>query len=404
MAKTSVHIKACDIASSELHNKRDRELCYIRKDLSHRNESYNYTGQSLSAELKRIQQDVKKLTGRKIQKNAIPIKEGVVVISEKTTMQELQHFCQVCQNEFGMIPLQIHIHRDEGHKEAKNWKPNLHAHIVWRMYNEKGRNVRLTQIDCSRMQTFLSECLGMERGKTSDKKHVDALQYKIEAKTKQIEQLQEDVTELNSKKAVKEATINTIKATGEWFTDRINGNKKALQERIKQLEAELPIEREKARQNGKKEAKNSILQTIANTIQVRFQKLNVDTICQFISKLISRNKSLERENEALQAQNKALQARIDTKDKEMYQKGLNVAKTQINGLLADIRELIRDYAGGNQDVIEHYSTPRKDRLWMSPMEKSRQKRMMVERKEEQRQEQQEKQEQVEKPLSRGFRR
>ena len=403
MAKTSVHIKACDIASSELHNKRDRELCYVRKDLTHRNESYNYTGQSLSAELKRIQQDVKKLTGRKMQKNAIPIKEGVVVIQDSTTMADLQNFCQVCQNEFGMIPLQIHIHKDEGHKEAKDWKPNLHAHIVWRMYNEQGRNVRLTQIDCSRMQTILSECLGMERGKSSKKKHVDALQYKIETKTSQIEQLTEEVAALSTTKAAKEATIDVIKATGEWFTDRINGNKKALQAHIKQLEVDLPIEREKARQNGQKEAKKSILQTIADTIQVRFQILNVDAICQFISNLISSNKSLERENKELQAQNKALQAHIDTKGREMYREGLNVAKTQINGLLDDIRELIRDYAGDNQDVIEHYSTPRKDRLWMSPMEKSRQKRMMVERKEEKLQERKEQQkEQVEKP--RSFRR
>ena len=41
-----------------------------------------------------------------------------------------------CQKEFGLVPLQIHVHRDEGHTAARQWKPNLHAHIVWRMYNE----------------------------------------------------------------------------------------------------------------------------------------------------------------------------------------------------------------------------------------------------------------------------
>ena len=90
MAKTSIHIKACDTAGSELHNKRERQLSYIRQDLTHLNESYSYTGQSLAAELKRIQQDVKKHTGRKLQKNAIPLKEGVAVISDTTTLSDLK--------------------------------------------------------------------------------------------------------------------------------------------------------------------------------------------------------------------------------------------------------------------------------------------------------------------------
>lgn len=198
MAKTSIHIKACDIAGSELHNKRERPLSYIRPELSTLNESFNYTGQTLSAELKKTQHDVKTLTGRKMQKNAIPIREGVVVIKEDTTMQQLQEFCTRCQDEFGLVPLQIHIHKDEGHQGSKTWKPNLHAHIVWRMYNLQGRNVRLSQMDCARMQTILAECLNMERGKSSEKKHLDALQFKIEAETKRLESL-------NAKKNVKEA-------------------------------------------------------------------------------------------------------------------------------------------------------------------------------------------------------
>lgn len=233
MAKTSIHIKACDTAGSELHNKRERQLSYIRQDLTHLNESYSYTGQSLAAELKRIQQDVKKHTGRKLQKNAIPLKEGVAVISDTTTLSDLKEFCTRCQKEFGLVPLQIHVHRDEGHTAARQWKPNLHAHIVWRMYNEQGRNVRLSNVDCARMQTILAECLGMERGQASSRKHVDALQYKIEAKTSQIEQLTEEVAELSTTKAAKEATIDTFKTVGAHVVDAITGKTKRKEEGLK---------------------------------------------------------------------------------------------------------------------------------------------------------------------------
>lgn len=233
MAKTSIHIKTCDTAGSELHNKRERQLSYIRQDLTHLNESYSYTGQSLAAELKRIQQDVKKHTGRKLQKNAIPLKEGVAVISDTTTLSDLKEFCTRCQKEFGLVPLQIHVHRDEGHTAARQWKPNLHAHIVWRMYNEQGRNVRLSNVDCARMQTILAECLGMERGQASSRKHVDALQYKIEAKTSQIEQLTEEVAELSTTKAAKEATIDTFKTVGAHVVDAITGKTKRKEEGLK---------------------------------------------------------------------------------------------------------------------------------------------------------------------------
>lgn len=179
MAKTSFHLTACDIESSELHNKRLRKLDYVRQELTPLNETFNYTDRTLKAELKRIRADVKAKTGRALQKNAIPIKEGVAVIDQGTTMEQLKEFCKRCQDEFGIIPLQIYMHKDEGHKGSKTWIPNLHAHIVWRMYGEDGRNVRISNIDCARMQTILAECLGMERGQSSDRKHLSSLQFKV---------------------------------------------------------------------------------------------------------------------------------------------------------------------------------------------------------------------------------
>lgn len=244
MAKTSVHLTACNITSSELHNKRQRSLDYIRKDLSHLNESFNYTGRSLAAELKAVKAEVKAKTGRALQKNAIPIKEGVAVIEQDTTMEQLKDFCERCRAEFGIVPLQIHIHKDEGHAKSKEWKPNLHAHIVWKVYGEDGRNVRTTPKDYARMQTILAETLGMERGESSDKKHKSARQFKAEAQARELdEKVREKKAELaglSEAKAVKEAAIDAAKEkVQDFFTGKSKAKEKEMKAEIRRLTADL---------------------------------------------------------------------------------------------------------------------------------------------------------------------
>lgn len=197
MAATSIHIKACDVSASETHNRREKELDYVRQDLSHLNESFSYIPHSLPSELNNIKREVKAKTGRALYKNAVPIKEGVIVIDKKTTMANLQMFCDKCQKQFGIIPLQIHIHRDEGHSRSTIWKPNLHAHIVWRMYDANGKNIRLSKDSCSEMQTLAAECLGMQRGKSSDKKHLSSLQFKVEKEQKRLSEVKNEISKEN---------------------------------------------------------------------------------------------------------------------------------------------------------------------------------------------------------------
>lgn len=207
MKQTSVHLKPCNTAASEIHNRREKDLDYIRKDLSHLNESFSYIPHTLSAELANIKKDVKAKTGRKLQKNAIPIKEGVVVIDEDATLADLKNFCEECRLQFSIRPLQIHIHRDEGHPNSKTWKPNLHAHIVWCMYDDKGRNVRLSPQNCRDMQTLAAKCLRMERGKQSDKKHLDAIRFKTEQEEKRLEWSQKQLADTNTMLAEKSAQV-----------------------------------------------------------------------------------------------------------------------------------------------------------------------------------------------------
>ena len=264
MAKTSFHLTPCDIESSELHNKRLRKLDYVKKELTPLNEAYYYTDRTLKAELKRIRADVKAKTGRALQKNAIPIKEGVAVIGIDTTMGELKEFCRRCQDEFGVVPLQIYIHKDEGHKGSKIWTPNLHAHIIWRMYGEDGRNVRISNIDCARMQTILAECLGMERGESSGRKHLSALEYKKARREEELKELDQEMAKLNTAKAVREQAIESAKeGVKEFFTGKKQAEIDRLTAKVREKEEEVAATRKQA-ETGLKRTKDDFNRRITS--------------------------------------------------------------------------------------------------------------------------------------------
>lgn len=236
MAKTSIHLKGCDIASSEVHNRREKVLDYVRRDLSDLNESFSFIPHSLATELVKIKREVKAKTGRALYKNAVPIKEGVIVIDNNTTMEQLQQYCRACQAKFGIQPLQIHIHRDEGHSRSKTWKPNLHAHIVWSMYDHEGRNVRLSKQDCAELQTMAAHYLKMERGQSSDRKHLSALQFKIEAQQKQIEELESTLTQAQASLA--SAGKGAYQGAKDLFTGKSRRRAEEAEARAATAEAE----------------------------------------------------------------------------------------------------------------------------------------------------------------------
>jgi hypothetical protein len=179
MAATSIHIRPVK-GGSEAHNFRTKKLGYVREDLTPNNEHWSIG--TISNRRADIEQRYFASVGQKMQAKATPIREGVVVIQEDTTMQQLQEFCTKCQEEFGIKAIQIHIHRDEGHyfnpAHMDGWKSNLHAHIIFDFTNEAGKNCRLNRQSMVRMQDILADTLGMERGVSSDVKHLTAQQYK----------------------------------------------------------------------------------------------------------------------------------------------------------------------------------------------------------------------------------
>ncbi|WP_304590775.1 mobilization protein [Bacteroides acidifaciens] len=250
--KTSVNIKPCNIGSSEAHNRRTveylahigKEKFYVRTDLMAANETWvapDFGGTSLSERYNQIAAMVKEKTGRAMQtkdrermnkktgkvtivRGSTPLKEGVVVIKDDTTLEQLQHFCEVCKERWGITALQIFIHRDEGHYctpgDTATWKPNLHAHIVWDWMNhDTGKSCKLDEKAMSEMQTLLAECLEMERGTSKEvtgKEHLERADFIIAKQKHEIEQLiqehiikEEHSAELDNEIEEKKRKVNT---------------------------------------------------------------------------------------------------------------------------------------------------------------------------------------------------
>ncbi len=241
MAKTSIHIEPIK-PSSERHNRREKELDYVRKDLTHLNESWEFD--SVAHRLETIKENYFKSTGQRMQKKATPIREGVVVIDKSTSisMEDLRRFAEQLQDRFGIKTIQIHIHRDEGHVMAKEWKPNLHAHFVFDWSDDKGKTLKLNRQDMAEIQTILSECTGMERGKSSNKKHLNALQYKTAAEEKRKIELEKEVGHLNTKYALN-SLLESITHVNEKKTLKNENN--ALKKHITDLEVEVQKQSEK---------------------------------------------------------------------------------------------------------------------------------------------------------------
>ena len=239
-------MQACKVGSSEAHNLREKQLSYVVPEMSHLNESVIH--EHIPDALARIEAKYTEVTGQRMQPAATPLKEAVLVIREDTTMKQVEKFGELCRQDLGITPIQFHIHRDEGHYDSatKEWKPNLHAHIVFdctcrehrlverpakfskemkskngkpptKLIDNYGKIVRLSKADMSRMQDLASIATGMERGVASDKVHLDAQRYKaqvIAEEVKVLEQTRDDlghtVRSLEGDIAAKEKEMKSI--------------------------------------------------------------------------------------------------------------------------------------------------------------------------------------------------
>ena len=175
-----------------------------------------------------------------MQKKATPIREGVIVIESGTSMNQLRDFATRCEDNFGIKAFQIHIHKDEGHVDAKEWKPNTHAHIVFDWTQSNGKSVKLNRQDMVKMQTLLAESLGMKRGRCSDREHLNAIQFKTEQESAKIQKLQKEAESIETAKALKLVVFKASERIKDFVGASVNDKEKiALTEEKEALTAKI---------------------------------------------------------------------------------------------------------------------------------------------------------------------
>ena len=140
--KSSIYIRPCNISSSEAHNRRTPEYMrnigeskiYLVSELVANNEHWVYPhfgNYDLQTYYENIKQMVKAKIGRAIQEKererkiksgkivkvagCSPICEGMLIIKSDTTLEDVRRFGEECQQRWGITPLQIFLHKDEGH-------------------------------------------------------------------------------------------------------------------------------------------------------------------------------------------------------------------------------------------------------------------------------------------------
>ena len=302
--KTSIHICAAKYGA-EKHNRREKEMKHVHSEYSHLNKCWEAEDfKSVADEIRKakeryschhfcrkakLDKNGKQLTmpaydkrtgnpivdprtelqkvvpeweldlskPKKMPKNSEPIREGVAVITETTTMEQMKSLANQIEQRWGIKTKAIYAHLDEGHEHLVTDKDhqqgkyldsaegstiflwNHHAHYVFDWTDhETGQCINLNRHDMSELQDMLANALKMERGKKSDKKWRDAhtfkaeqeairakevaeyterkkeesrqIQKKIEAGNSKLTKLQEAIDELLSATSVPEEELEAV--------------------------------------------------------------------------------------------------------------------------------------------------------------------------------------------------
>ena len=263
--KSSIHIKPCRVTSSGAHNRRTAEYMrnigksqiYIVPELTADNEQWinpDFGSPDLQAHYENIKRMVKEKTGRAMQEKererkgkngkvikvagCSPIREGVLLIKPNTTLANVKKFGEECQRRWGITPLQIFLHKDEGHwlnrqpdaedKESfqvgeKWFKPNYHAHIIFDWMNhDTGKSQKLNDNDMMEMQTLASDILFMERGKSktiTGKEHLERNDFIIEKQKAELQRIDETKRHKEQQISLAEQELKQVKS--EIRTDKL---------------------------------------------------------------------------------------------------------------------------------------------------------------------------------------
>ena len=277
--KTSINFKAAK-SDSEIHNFRKKSFDYIRKDLTPKNQYW--MEQKIADRLLKIESYCKEKSGRKLQKNAMPVREAVVVIKENTTMQDLHNLSKRLEEELKIRIFQIAIHKDEGHydKDTKEWKPNYHAHLVadWQDL-QTGKTLKHQSFHYSKMQDLAAECLEMERGISGSLARLEAVEFKIKKREEDLKILEERYNEIKTELESKKSEDLIVKES-----DFLGFQK---------------IKTDKTIENYKKAIKTNNIQLLKNKTELEFKEKQ-------IAELKTKIESLKKEVFLFKSKNSAL--------------------------------------------------------------------------------------------------
>ena len=256
---------------------------YIVPELSADNEQWinpDFGSPNLQTHYDNIKRMVKEKTGRAMQEKererkgkngkvikvsgCTPIREGVLLIKPDTTLADVKKFGEECQRRWGITPLQIFLHKDEGHwlggqpdvedKESfqvgeKWFKPNYHAHIVFDWMNhDTGKSQKLNNDDMTVMQTLASDILLMKRGQSkaeTGKKHLERNDFIIEKQKEVMSRLdatrqhrEQQLETANQKMQEVESRTNTLIETAHQKERQSEELDRAIKEKRSKLNKE----------------------------------------------------------------------------------------------------------------------------------------------------------------------
>ena len=230
---------------------------YIVPELTADNEQWinpNFGSPDLQVHYENIKRMVKEKTGRAMQEKererkgkngkiikvagCSPIREGVLLIRADTTLADVCKFGKECQRRWGITPLQIFLHKDEGHwlngqpdpedresfQVGERWfKPNYHAHIVFDWMNhDTGKSRKLNDEDMTEMQSLASDILLMERGQSkvvTGKEHLERNDFIIEKQKAELQRM--DAAKRHKEEQINLAEQELRQVKSEIRTDKL---------------------------------------------------------------------------------------------------------------------------------------------------------------------------------------
>ena len=185
MAISSINIQPAT-AHCFAHNDRSDKVTYLI-DSSKENEcsaSASVAQKALAQMISEAKKYRKDNGLRAMKSDTVKAVEAVVNLNAGHTLKDVQVLAGQIEKEFGFRAVQIAIHRDEG-KSVKD--KNYHAHIVMCNITPEGKTIQRTlgRDGLKKLQDITASELGMERGKSSNAKHVDHKIYRATEQEKE---------------------------------------------------------------------------------------------------------------------------------------------------------------------------------------------------------------------------